>query len=243
MRRPDLAATVERRLLVNYRADRHVVGRLLPAGLRPQLVDGAAVVGICLIRMSRLRPAGLPSWRGPTVEAVAHRVAVEWSDGDGRRHRGVHIWRRDTSSALAALAGGRLYPGVHGRARIDVDESADVVHVDLRGGDGLRVDVRAIAAPRLGGSLFAGVGEASDFFAAGSVGSSPARRGGLEAVELLTDAWAVQPVHVVHARSSFLDDTDRFPRGSLELDDALLMLDVPVRWRRVPRVEVEPCLA
>jgi uncharacterized protein YqjF (DUF2071 family) len=60
MRIPVMAATVERRLLLNYRVDPAVVAPLLPAPLRPRLAGGAAVAGVCLIRLGDLRPAGLP---------------------------------------------------------------------------------------------------------------------------------------------------------------------------------------
>ena len=47
-----------------------------------------------------------------------------------------------------------------------------------------------------------------------------------------TDHWAAEPVSVT-ARSSFYENPDRFPPGSLHLDAALLMRDLPVTWRRL----------
>lgn len=58
MKLPRLAGTVQRRLLVNYRVDPDVIASLLPAPFRPQLVNGFAVAGICLIRLGSMRPAG-----------------------------------------------------------------------------------------------------------------------------------------------------------------------------------------
>src|SRR5262245_14353375 len=118
---PDLAGTVDRRLLVNYSADPGVIARLLPAPFRPQVVRGRAVAGICLIRLRHMRPAGLPSWLGLVSENAAHRVAVEWDTPRGVRS-GVYIPRRDSDSLVNVVVGGRAYPGVHHRARFDVDE-------------------------------------------------------------------------------------------------------------------------
>lgn len=56
MIRPRLSSTIERRLLVNYRVDPSVAAALLPAPLRPQLVRGQAVAGICLLRIGGVRP-------------------------------------------------------------------------------------------------------------------------------------------------------------------------------------------
>jgi hypothetical protein len=60
MRPPVMSSVIERRLLVNYRVAPEVAAGLLPAPMRPQLVNGWAVAGICLIRLGRLRHSGLP---------------------------------------------------------------------------------------------------------------------------------------------------------------------------------------
>jgi hypothetical protein len=96
-----LDAVVERRLLVNHRTEPEVTGRLLPGNLRPQLHNGYAVAGICLIRLGQLRLKGLPAV-GLRSENAAHRIAVEWDTPDGVA-TGVHIPRRDTNS-LANVA-------------------------------------------------------------------------------------------------------------------------------------------
>ena len=57
MRIPVIRGLIERRILVNYRADPAVVARTLPPPFRPRLVRGSAMVGICLIRLlSAVRP-------------------------------------------------------------------------------------------------------------------------------------------------------------------------------------------
>lgn len=72
-----MASTIERRLLVNFRLDPEAAARILPAGMRPDLVHGYAVGGICLIRLAKLRPVGFPSVVGIRTENAAHRIAVE----------------------------------------------------------------------------------------------------------------------------------------------------------------------
>lgn len=137
MRLPVLAATVERRLLVNYRVDAELVARLLPAGPRPQVLGGAAVAGICLTRLARVRPGGLPGQVGIRTENAAHRIAVCWDDPAGGPPRaGVFIPLRHTSSRAGALLGGRLFPGLHHRARFAVQESARQVSIAVTAPDG-----------------------------------------------------------------------------------------------------------
>jgi hypothetical protein len=232
VRIPQLAGVVERRLLVNYRVDPEVLRRLLPEPFRPQLVDGAGVAGICLIRLGGLRPRWAPSALGLTSENAAHRIAVEW-DGPEGLTAGVYIPRRDTASRLTTLLGGRLFPGAHTRARFDVAETDTDLKVAFTALDGgAAVDVHVRVEPELTGSaLFADVDTASRFFEGGAVGYSPGRDGRrLEALRLSTQAWRVDPARVVSARSTFFDDRSRFPVGSAALDCALVMRKVPVTW-------------
>ncbi len=87
-------------------------------------------------------------------------------------------------------------------------------------------------ASELGSSmLFSDLGQASEFFKKGSVGYSATSGGDcLDGMELRTDAWEVEPVRVLAARSSYFEDPSSFPAGSATLDCALLMRDVPVTW-------------
>jgi uncharacterized protein YqjF (DUF2071 family) len=236
MQRPQIEGVIDRRLLVNYRADPEVVGALLPAPFRPQIVNGHAVAGICLLRMAELRPRPLPRWVGLRSENAAHRIAIEWDD-DGGTHSGVYIPRRDSASLVNVIVGGRAYPGVHHRARFDVHETDQEISIRLSSLDGsTRVDVKAeVADEYSGGDLFTDLAEASNFFEQGSVGYSathdPKRFDGLV---LQTDSWSVTPVTIVEAHSTFFEDAAVFPAGSAVLDNALLMRRVPVKWSARP---------
>src|SRR4051794_39286347 len=120
MRIPIVRGMIDRRILVNFRIDADVLGRILPAPFRPQCVaDGVGMGGICLIRLKEIRPRWLPSWLGLASENAAHRIAVEW-DERGAVRSGVYIVRRDSSSLFNRLAGGRLFPGVHQHSRFSV---------------------------------------------------------------------------------------------------------------------------
>ncbi|MDH6145001.1 hypothetical protein P3T35_007051 [Kitasatospora sp. GP30] len=237
MLQPAMASTVERRLLVNYRVDPDIAARLLPAPLRPKLSHGQAVAGICLIRLGAVRPSWAP-WRfGARSENAAHRFAVEW-DGPAGVETGVYIPRRDTDSRLNAWAGGRLFPGPHGRADFRTRDTGDTLSLSFTTRDhALRVSVTATTTPELTGSrLFDDLAEAAAFFRAGSRGlSEPARPGPrradhLDVVTLRTDTWDMAPCQVAAAESSYFDDPAQFPPGSAAVDCALLMRDLPAHW-------------
>lgn len=233
MNGPTMASVIERRLLVNYRLDPDATARLLPRHMSPDLVNGYAVGGICLIRLSHLRPAGLPGFFGVTTENAAHRIAVVWEGANGPE-RGVYIPRRDTSSRLTALVGGRMFPGEHHHARFEVRESVDRLQVSFRSEDATAhagVVVKVDDTLR-DSALFKDTTAASRFFRDARVGCSARASGArLDAVALTTNGWAVAPARLLEVESSFFSDTDRFPIGSAEPDSVLLMRGVPALWR------------
>ena len=242
MRLPAIQGVIDRRILVNYRVDAEVASRHLPPPFRPKLAGGYAMAGICLIRLKQIRPAFLPLPAGVGSENAAHRFAVEW-DRAGQRREGVFIPRRDSSSRLNALLGGRLFPGEHHHARFDVHESGDRLRVAFESDDGrARVKVVGRVADALPpGSIFASLDEASRFFEGGALGYSatgdPARYDGLE---LRCKTWSVQPLEVEAVRSSYFDDLAKFPRGSATFDCALLMRGVEHEWHTREDLCCEP---
>jgi len=235
MRLPLVRGIIDRRILVNYRVDPEALAALVPAPFRPQLIGGYAVAGICLIRLREVRPVGLPAWLGLRSENAAHRIAVEWDDERGYPRTGVYILRRDTSSLLNVLAGGRVFPGIHHRGAFRVRDSDRLLEVALRSDDGdVSIDVKAELSdcwPRE--SIFTSLEEASAFFEAGSLGYSPTKQADrFEGLELRCRSWQVQPLRIHRACSSLFDDERLFPRGSIELDCGLVMRGVEHQWHR-----------
>ena len=236
MNGPAIASVIERRLLVNYRLDPEVTSRILPRGMRPDLANGYAVGGICLIRLARLRPVALPAGLGVTTENAAHRIAVVW-DGPNGPERGVYIPRRDTSSRLTTLVGGRLFPGEHHHARFDVRERGDGLQVSFHSADATsHADVQVTIDDALRDSvLFADTSSASRFFRDAPVGCSARSTGPeLDAVKLTTDTWTIAPTKLLSVESSYFTDAARFPAGTAQPDSALLMRDVPAVWTTHP---------
>jgi hypothetical protein len=94
------------------------------------------------------------------------------------------------------------------------------------------LSVSAHEAPSLGGELFGSLEEALTFFRQGSLGFSPSGgTGSLVGVRLISESWAGRPVSLGHMVSSMFDDNQVFSKGSCTLDSALVMRNLPVRWR------------
>jgi hypothetical protein len=233
MRLPIIRGVIARRILVNYRVEPAILSALLPSPFRPKLVGDVGMVGICLIRLERVRPSFLPAWLGISSENAAHRTAVEW-DEQGRTRAGVYVRRRDTSSRLNSLAGGRLFPGSHHRARFTVRESTERYEVSLRSDDGTtNLAVRARRTKKLpASSVFRSLEEASAYFQAGALGYSAtpdATR--FQGLELRCLNWHMEPLAIEEVHSSYFDDRTLFPSGSIEFDSAFLMRGIEHEWR------------
>jgi hypothetical protein len=228
----NVVATMERRILVNYRVDPEVLAARLPPPFRPALVHGYGIAGICLIRLTGVRPAGLPATLGITSENAAHRIAVEWDTADGPV-TGVYIPRRDTSSRLTTLLGGRAFPGWHHRSTFRVHEAAGSSRVELSGA-GVEVAVAAHRADGvMVGSVFESVDEASAFFRCAPLGyaATPAP-GVFDGVALTTDEWAIDPLHLDEVRSTMFD--------GFEPDSAFLMTGIETTWRPLSALVAAP---
>lgn len=237
MKIPIIAGIIDRRILVNYQADRGVIERFLPTPFRPKLVKGKAIVGICLIRLKNLRPKRLPINIGISSENGAHRIAVEWSE-NGEIREGVYIPRRDTSSRLNSFAGGRIFPGVHHLADFKVTERDQQYAVEFKSEDGTYLSINARETTDwCKESLFEDQDAASDFFKQGSVGYSPDKIGeAFEGLELRTKKWEVSPLAVSQVTSSFFDNRAIFPDGSVVFDNALLMRNIAHEWNTRERL-------
>ena len=238
MRIPVVQGVIDRRILVNYRVDPAVMAGVLPPPFRPQVVRGYGIGGICLIRLKGIRPRFVPIPVGIGSENAAHRIAVEW-DTDGGTASGVFIPRRDTDSRLSTWVGGRLFPGEHHFANFTVQESEDQLEVSLLSEDeDTSVYVRARRVEELPAhSIFNSLEEVSTFFEAGSLGYSATRtEGRFDGLELRCKDWQVESLEVDEVRSSFFEDSARFPAGSVEFDCALLMRGIEHEWHGRPEL-------
>jgi hypothetical protein len=232
MRLPTVHGTIKRRLLINYRVDPIVIGRVLPPPFRPKLHQDSAIVGLCLIRLEDIRPRSFPLALGLSSENAAHRIAVVWEDRTGA-HEGVYIPRRDTGSLVNHLIGGRLFPGEHHRATFRVTEEDERIDIHMRSADGqVELNVAGHTAGQLPpSSLFRTVHEASTFFKRGSIGYSvTSSENRLDGIRLKTDLWHVEPFAVEKAFSNFFEDPTRFPAGAFSLDCGLVMRNLPHAW-------------
>lgn len=230
MKLPAIHGYIDRRILINYTADPKAVEKIIPIPFRPKLYKDKAIVGICLIRLKHIKPKGLPDFIGVNSENGAHRIAVEW-DENGEIKSGVYIPRRDTSLKLNALVGGRIFPGKHYYAKFNVEENNGKYHVDFKSSDDTEITIGATETNTFSDtSIFQTLTNASDFFEKGDLGYSP-NKDTFEGLRLKAYKWEVRPLEVSNVRSSFFENEEIFPKGSVTFDNALLMANIEHEWK------------
>ena len=232
MKIPTIHGFIDRRLLINFIADPEVVSKIVPLPFRPKIYKGKAIVGICLIRLKDVKPKGLPNIIGVNSENGAHRIAVEW-DENGEVKEGVYIPRRDTSLFLNTLLGGRLFPGKHHLAKFNVNEKEGKYHIDFLSSDETKISIDALTTEHFDkNSIFETIENVSAFFEKGAIGYSP-NKDKFDGLQLQTYNWAVKPLDVINVQSSFFEDENLFPKGSVTFDNALLMTHIEHEWHSV----------
>lgn len=222
-----IRGTIRSRLLVNAVVDPDEAAPRLPEGIRPHVADQGTVIGCCLLAIEAIRPEGIPPLAGQRLRVAAHRISVEWDDEFGATVTGVYVPVRHTDSRAAVAIGGRLFPGVHERARVKVSVSVDSLcwrsDPHDASGLGIRVDVSYLSGMPPGATSEP-VGATC---LAASVGVSPNHRGRLEAARMDLSHHDAREVVVEELESGFLDTF-----ATAESATSYLMSDAEVTWER-----------
>lgn len=225
--RRSILGRIRRRLLVNAVVDPHEAAARLPPGMAPHVSDQGTVVGCCLLELDAVRPAVLPAVVGQTMRAAAHRISAEWVDRTGATVTGVYIPVRHTDARLAAALGGRWFPGVHQRARVDVSATESRLRWWSDPLDGAGIGVRVVSTAGAGARAVATCDQVGTTCLGASVGVSPDHRGRLEASRMDLSHREACEVVVEDVASGFLDSF-----ASAEPSTSYLMRDAEVTWRR-----------
>lgn len=228
----DIVGVIRHRLLINRLVDPGEVAPRLPEGIRPHVTStGGVIVGCCLIAIDAARPAPLPAIVGSRIRAAAHRISVDVGRHDAAPSQAVYVPRRHTDALAPVLLGGRIFPGMHDRADIELSRTDDTLRWSVRSRDhrpdsaGARFDI-AVEAD-LSGSVETS-SEIADVVIGTVLGVSPGPRpGSLEAADMCPAVTTAHRVELRFLQSDFLESFE-----TAEPAETLLMTDVGVTWRR-----------
>jgi hypothetical protein len=138
--------------------------------------------------------------------------------------------------------GGRFFPGAYHHSRFTVTDQDGRLSIEVSSDDGGgNVEIEASEADTFPvTSVFGSLADASRFFEEGSVGYSARRHDDrLDGLLLLTESRVVQPLAIHRARSTFFERIEASAPGSVSLDNALIMRDVPHEWQALAQVDAD----
>jgi hypothetical protein len=237
---PVVKGVIAVRVMINYTVDADVAQRLVPEPFRPKLVKGRAIAGVCLIRMKEMRLKGMPRFMGLSSKNIAYRIAVEW-DENGEKRQGVYVPRRDNSSLLNDLTGGRVFPGRNQDAYFHFEELGNRYLVDIISSDNTSLSIDAHVVNDLPpDSVFDSVADASTFLRGGSLGYTQ-NKNKLVGVEFRPENWEPRMLSPKTLRSSFFEDETLFPKDSIRFDNALVLENIEHEWH--DNGDIRPCPA
>jgi hypothetical protein len=236
---------IARRVLINLRIKPEFVQPLLPAQLRPRIIDGWAIGGICLIRLEQLRLPLAPAACGLASENFAVRFSCVETAGTRAEANVVYVARRETNSWINKLAGATCFPAELNHGEFIVVDTGDRVEINIKSWDGendLHTAVET-AEEVAAGSVFKTVEQLSSFFEQAPLGYSPRRgKDRLDAVRLQANSWSGQPLAVRQLESTYFSNSSRFPAGSVEVDSAFMMRDIEHTWIRESQEDCCQCV-
>jgi hypothetical protein len=120
-----------------------------------------------------------------------------------------------------------------------VKEEKGSYHIDFTSSDNTSISIDAKETNHFNSnSIFKSLGNVSDFFEKGAVGYSP-NGNKYEGLKLQAYKWEVRPLEVQNVHSSFYENENIFPKGSVQFDNALLMTRVEHEWKSMKDKTVE----
>ena len=123
------------------------------------------------------------------------------------------------------------FRGRHYYAKFNVAENNGNYHIDFKSSDATEILIDATETNVFNyKSIFKTLDNASDFFENGDIGYSP-NKGKFEGLRLKEYRWEVRPLEVLKVKSSFFENEEIFPKGSVTFDNALLMTSIEHDWK------------
>lgn len=114
-----------------------------------------------------------------------------------------------------------------------MDEKNGNYHVSFKSSDATQISIDARETTNFNPqSLFGTLENASSFFEKGDLDYSP-NGDQFDGLQLKAYKWEVRPLDVSNVESSFFENKDIFPVGSVAFDNALLMTQVEHEWKSV----------
>lgn len=183
-------------LFIHWRLPADDVARVLPEGLRPDLFDGCAWVGLIPFTMTGVRILGLGLPTASRFHECNVRTYVTVAGEPG-----VYFFSLDAANALAVTGARLTWALPYHRARIDISREGDRFDYRVRRGDGAAAEIRW----QVGQPLEAAPGSLHWFLTERYCLYVCHPRGNLRRGRIWHPRWRLRDAQLLHLRQTLLD--------------------------------------
>jgi hypothetical protein len=232
-------AFFERSFVVTYAAPKNEVAQLVPDRLEVDTFeDKWAFVAVAMVRTKGLRPKSFPAMFGSDFFLIGYRVFVQFTDANGKRSRGLYILGSATDKKRMEFFGNLFTHYNYATTDISETQCDGRVEISSEGsrfkiayaeptGDEIPLPDRSPFATWKEARRFAGPLPFTFTYEPG--------RNTLLVIEGVRQNWTPEPVKVIGAQFSFIDELNL---SDARLANAFLVSKVPYYWKKGRRERV-----
>lgn len=221
-------ARLVERFIFNFRLSPDALNTQLPAPwLKPQVLNGWAVVSFCILKLDRVMISPLPGFLGFETVSCAYRCGVIDSSGDGPQPS-VYITDRNTDLPMIARLAPFIFLDTIPMVRVSITHENDVVDIQASYLDRQRLFAAKVAPGKLDSQLFGSVKDFVGFIKGGVSSYSPSIFGDqLTRVDLAKEDANYEPLNA-NVEFSWLDGAWR--DSGLIYDSAIRATGGRYKW-------------
>ena len=220
-------------LVITYAIPKEQVRHLVPECLELDTHnDKWAFIAVAMVQTRDLRPKGLPAWMGQDFFLIGYRVFVRYTTLAGKNLRGLYILRSQTDKQRMSFFGNLFTHYKYTTTDILQREDVHLMEFSSKASDFKVAFSKSLGEtnPLPEGSPFKDWKEARRF--AGPLPFTftwdPKRKEVL-IIEGVREHWKPEPVQLLAAHFSFLDDLHL--EGAVQAN-AFVIRDVPYYWKK-----------
>ena len=207
------------------------ISHLIPQCLEPDTFNNEhAFIAAALVDTKNLRPKGFPTVFGNDFILIGYRVFVRFTNGLGKKRRGLYILKSETNKRKMELLGNIFTHYNYSTTDILWNSLDGIVEIKSNNsGIRLRYEEGEQEVPLPTGSPFSDWREARKF-----AGPLPftftynEKNKSVLIIEGVREGWVPGPIKVLEYKFAFLDNLNL---GELRLANAFVIRNIPYYWK------------
>ena len=220
--------------LANFEMEPHVLAKLLPDPLEPDIRNGKAYLSVVVSELMDMRPTFFPKGFGFNFNQIVYRAIVKCNG-----ERGVHFLRSDADNKIMCIMGNLFsffhfnysavsYERVNNHFSIEVKTKSGEADINAR------YNLANTSNKMPSGSAFPDLEEAKNYFVELYVAFS-ATKNHSTAVRINRTNWNLSVVGHKNSTYMFMEDSAMFPGYATRLDSVFYVENLFYHWHTLEK--------